>query len=407
MRQILKNLLSLSVSEIFGKIIGVITAVYIARVLKPDGFGIINFAYAFVSYFPLVSGFGLDTYGNREVAIRPGEREILVNNIFSLRMLLSGISYLVLGGIVFATGNSAVVRGVLLLIGLKLFSDAANINWYFQAVEKMKFPAMRRVISGLLSLGGIIMFVKTPDDIITAAGVFVASGGISSIIMLVVYGTFVRRIKFSFDSQLWKRILRESFPLLVSTFMIAVYYNLDMIMLGYMKTQTDVGIYSAAYKIFLVGIIPLTLIVNSFFPAISRNGLKNSGEFRSLLKNYFIFLGGAGVFAACILFFMKDFLVIKIFGVIYSEAVFPLAILAVNALVISMNMFFGNPLIAWGKQKQYSLVVTCGAVSNVLLNFIFIPAYSFNGAALATLFSEVIVFGGVVFLFKKYTGNIL
>lgn len=406
MKQILKNLLSLSVSEILGKIIGVITAVYVARTLNPDGFGIINFASAFVSYFLILSLFGLDTYGNREVAVNPAEREKLVNNLFSLRVFLSLIAYLVMGIVVFATGNSVVIKVVLLLTGIRLFSDAVNLNWYFQAVEKMKFPAIRQVIAASLTLGGTLLWVRSSDDIKIAAGVFAAAGCISSIFLLVVYGSSVGRISFEFDSLLWKKILRESFPLLISTFMIAVYFNLDIIMLGYMKTQTDVGIYSAANKIFLVGIIPLTLIVNSFFPAISRIGLKKGKEFRWVIMNYFLFLAVSGIVITCVLFFMKDFFILKIFGGDYSSAIKPLAILAVNALVISMNLFFGNPLVAWGKQKQYSVIVTCGAVSNVILNFIFIPAYSYNGAALATLFSEVLVFGGVAFLFKKYTGNI-
>jgi O-antigen/teichoic acid export membrane protein len=72
-------------------------------------------------------------------------------------------------------------------------------------------------------------------------------------------------------------------------------------------------------------------------------------------------------------------------------------------LVISVNIFFGNPLIAWGKQKEYSIAIAFGAVTNIILNILLIPKYSYIGASLATLMAEVAVFVGVFYLFNKYT----
>ncbi|MHB8853951.1 MAG: oligosaccharide flippase family protein [Ignavibacteriaceae bacterium] len=66
--QILRNLISLTSAEVISKIVGLITAAYLGRVLKPEGFGILGFATAFVSYFLLIGNFGLDTYGTREIA---------------------------------------------------------------------------------------------------------------------------------------------------------------------------------------------------------------------------------------------------------------------------------------------------------------------------------------------------
>ena len=180
-----------------------------------------------------------------------------------------------------------------------------------------------------------------------------------------------------------------------------------MVMLGYMKSQSEVGVYSAAYKIFLVGIIPFTLILNSFFPSLSRTELKNSREFKSLIKNYFLFLFITGLISAFVLFFFRNLLIYFVFGEGYKNAALPLSILAMNASVIAVNMFFGNPLIAWGKQKEYSIAIMLGAITNIILNIILIPSYSYNGAALATLLSESVVFFGVLYLFTKHTKNII
>ena len=78
-----------------------------------------------------------------------------------------------------------------------------------------------------------------------------------------------------------------------------------------------------------------------------------------------------------------------------------------NIGVIGVNVFLGNPLTVWGFQRQYAVAITLGAIANIFLNLLLIPKYSYNGAALATLLSEVVVFCGVLYLFIKYSGNIL
>ncbi len=120
-----------------------------------------------------------------------------------------------------------------------------------------------------------------------------------------------------------------------------------------------------------------------------------------------MFLFFSGLISATVLFLFRDLLIQFVFGEGYNDAALPLSILAMNALVISINIFFGNPLIAWGKQKEYSIAIMLGAIANIILNIVFIPSYSYNGAAFATLLSEAVVFCGVLFLFTKHTKNIL
>lgn len=407
MKQIFKNLLTLSVSEIITKILGLITAAYVARVIAPEGFGILSFAAAFSSYFALFATFGLDIYGSREVARSQNFNREKIDSIFSLRLLLSAIVFIVYVGVVFISGNPGIIKIVLIITGINIFITASDLSWFYKAVEKMRYVAARRILISLLTLGGVVFLVNSRDDIFTAVSIPVVAGVINSILFISIYGKLRGRLKFVFRRIAWGKILKESFPLLFSSLMIAVYYNLDIVMLGYMKSQPVVGIYSAAYKIFLTGIIPFGLILNSFFPSLSRVGLNKNKELNSIIKNYFMLLFFSGIICALALFFGRDLLIRVVFGAKYSPASIPLSILSLNAAVISLNMFFGNPLIAWGRQKEYSLAITAGALTNVILNVILIPEYSYTGAAFATLISEVVVFCGVIFLFTKVTKNIL
>ncbi|MDQ1265912.1 MAG: hypothetical protein QG635_1064, partial [Bacteroidota bacterium] len=93
---VLKNMFSLSVAEAANKGITFITVAYLARVINPDGFGIIGYAQALTAYFILFVNLGFDTYGMREISRNPSNFGKLVNSILSLRFSLASISYLLL-----------------------------------------------------------------------------------------------------------------------------------------------------------------------------------------------------------------------------------------------------------------------------------------------------------------------
>jgi O-antigen/teichoic acid export membrane protein len=100
-------------------------------------------------------------------------------------------------------------------------------------------------------------------------------------------------------------------------------------------------------------------------------------------------------------FFLSNWLVLTLFQSEYQAAAAPLSILAMNIFLVGINILFGNPLTLWDKQKVYTLAVAGGAASNIILNVLLIPKYSYIGAAFATLLSEIVVFLGVVTIFYK------
>jgi O-antigen/teichoic acid export membrane protein len=173
-------------------------------------------------------------------------------------------------------------------------------------------------------------------------------------------------------------------------------------MLGYYKGNSEVGIYNAAYKIFLVFIVPFQLILTAFFPKLSRNKPSKLNNFKSLFYTYSLSLFISSLIIFFVLFYFSNDIIHIVFGLKYAEAYKPLSILSLNVLVIGINIVFGNPLIAWGQQKKYIIPIGIGAITNIILNIILIPKYSYNGAAIATLFSEVAVFIGIIIYFNIY-----
>jgi len=405
--KIASNLFSLTSAELAKRLLGFFTLVYLGRILDKGGFGILGFAAAFISYFILVVNFGFSTYGTMQIAKDHGKTSKYVNNIFSIRILLAVFFSLILILYLFFSEKSFVIKYVILITGLNLFTNAIALNWVFQAVEKMQYIAIRQMLTGCLSLLGVIIFVHSTNDVLIAASILALSALLGNIWFIPIYKKLFDKIKLEFSFPFWKELLRESFPLAFASIMIGIYYNLDMVMLGYMKPESDVGIYNAANKIFLLGVIPFQLIFSAYFPLLSRVGLTDSPEFRSTIKNYAKFILGSGIISGVFLLTFSEKVVLLVFGKNYIESVVPLSILAMNVIIVSVNVFLGNPMMAWGKQKEYSIVISFGAITNIVLNFILIPKYTYIGAAFATLLAEITVFIGLFFLFNKFTRGLL
>jgi O-antigen/teichoic acid export membrane protein len=403
--KIASNLFSLTSAEIAKRLLGFFTLVYLGRVLDTGGFGILGFAAAFVSYFGLLVDFGFSTLGIREIAKDRNVISKYVNNIISIRLTLAIFFALILGIYLIFSEKNSLTKYVVLITGLSLFANAIMLNWVFQAIEKMQYIAVRQIFSGVFSLVGVIVFVHSKNDLLIAAMILTLSALIGNLWFIPIYKKLFGKIKIEISLPLWKELIKSSFPLAFASMMIGIYYNLDMVMLGYMKPESEVGIYSAAYKIFLLGLIPFQLLFSAYFPTLSRVGLNNSIEFRNTIKNYGKFMISSGVISGVLLFAFSERIILLVFGKNYLASAIPLSILAMNALVVSVNVFLGNPMMAWGKQKEYSIAITFGAISNIILNLILIPHYSYIGAAFATLLSEIAVFIGLFYLFNKFTAG--
>ncbi len=83
-KTILKNFISLSGGELLSKGIAFITTIYLARVISPEGFGILGYTTAFVSYFLLFIDFGFDIISIKKIA---NDKSIILKQVKLLFLL--------------------------------------------------------------------------------------------------------------------------------------------------------------------------------------------------------------------------------------------------------------------------------------------------------------------------------
>lgn len=399
MKNIIINFSSLSLSEFLAKFFGFIALAYLARVISPESFGIIAFTTAFVSYFLLFVELGFDVISVKSIANDRSVISRFVNNVVSVKLLNALLLFVLLAFVTLIIEISTITKVCIIIYGFILFVQAGSLDFLFQGVERFNYISLKIIGKSFLYLILVFLFVEDDLDIYKVLVFMVIPAIVFTVWQFSKYQQQYDQFNFEIDILFIKRLLKESYPLMISVLMATIYGNLDLLMLGFMKTNYEVGIYNASYKIFLFATLPFGIILKIFLPMLSR--FQNTSKFKKELRTFTVFMIVIGLILLIPLYIFSGEFIKLIFGEQYLAADFSLKILLANGMIVCMSIIFGNPLTVWGKQKFHAMVLSLGAVTNIVLNMLLIPVYSYNGAALATLVSEVVVFIGVTFVFIK------
>ncbi|MEN8193448.1 MAG: oligosaccharide flippase family protein, partial [Bacteroidota bacterium] len=186
-KTILKSFISLASAELLSKAIAFLTTIYLARVITPEGFGIVGFATAFISYFILFVDLGLDTISLKKIAQDNSIIQKYVNNILSFRILISILIYILLLLIVLLINISWIQKAAILLLGLNLLVQSLTLDYVFQATEKIKYLSIKVISKNLMTLVLVLIFVRDFSDVLIVVSILVVTNFLTSLWMLLKY----------------------------------------------------------------------------------------------------------------------------------------------------------------------------------------------------------------------------
>lgn len=395
--RIAKNAAKLAGARGFTGVVALVITAYLTRVLTPQYFGILGFGTALLTYFSFLVTFGFDTLGAREATRRVNEIPELASRITSMKLFLCVPGYVVFLVVVMLLPKDLLVKQVLAIQGLWLFGLALSVEWVYVGVQRMGVLAIRNVAASLVHLAAVFLFVRSPSDVILAAAASVLAVMVSNIGVLARYVRDFARLNLHFEPRNWLPLIKPAVPIAASSFMIAVYYSLDQVMIGIMQGETEVGFYTAGYLLLGASLVPAQIIYQAFFPRLSST-FGRIDQMRAGAGLYARSMAALGLPIAVGGVALAGPLLIAFAGDSYEPGIGAFTLLMVNAGLVYINMTFGQPLIAWNRQKAYFWAVGFGAVANVVLNALLIPPFGIEGAAAATVLSECAVLVGVVYL---------
>lgn len=381
-----------------------VTIPYLSRILGAGGLGMVNYSRNIVSWFLIFASLGIPRYGVREIAKTNAANNRLnrtFTELFSFNFIsttLCSFGYLILiNSVHYFDGR----RCLYLVTGLQLFLNVLNVDYVYQGIEEYGYITKRSFAVKLLSLIAMFLFVRTKSDYIKYAliqSLAVAGNYIFNFVHLHKYVAFEFR---NID------ILKHVSPILIllsTQLAVNLYSLLDTTMLGILCTDSVVGYYSNVHKIILTISTITASLGGVMLPRLSY--LWNSGrveEVKSLGIKAQELICSICLPVSIGVFVLAPQIVRILFGNDFLPCIKTLRIFAPFVLITTIGNLYGTQfLMAFGNEKALLVTVSVGSVINIVLNGIFIPSFQQDGAAAASVITELIVLGLQMKVVNKY-----
>ena len=420
---IARKILSNTVWQIAGKFIvvtlGIAVLKIISNYLSVSGLGEYNTVYEFLAFFGIAADLGLFTIAVKEMSQDEKNIEKIIGNILSLRTILVISTMLLAIAAAFAIPKYADTRiplGVAIAsITVILSILNGTISSVLQTKLQMHWASITSIIGKAITLGFMIyvVFYGFPNDTETGFYYLLVAGIVGNLAMFLSTSYFVGRVtkvRYRFDIDLWKNVLIRSLPYGLALILSTIYFRIDTLLLGFMRDQEEVGLYSFSMKILEhFTIIPL-YFMNSILPLLSRKVKEGSDRAKTIICYAFDFLAavsvpmvvGAYVLAWPIIFALGQPALLSDLDAGYYGSDIALQILIFALAFQFLNTLFGFVLLAVNQQNKLLYINGFVALFNLVTNILVIPHYGFRGAAFTTVVSEALILALTFFMARHY-----
>lgn len=373
--------------QIAGYIFPLITIPYLARVIGVEGFGKIAFAAAVVVWLQTVADWGFNYTATRDIARNRDNHEKIseiFSNVLWARILLMLLSFILLmiaiATIPYFKENQTILLVTFLLIpGHILFPD-----WFFQAMEKMKFITIFNLGSKALFTAFVFIFIKEKSDFILQP-LFITlgyaiSGFLSMYIILVKW-----KVKISPPKPRAIYItIKNSTDVFINNIMPNLYNSFSTVLLGFYGGSVSTGLLDAGSRFISICQQFIALISRVFFPFLSR---------RSEKHNIFIKINlSVSIVTSLTLFFLAPIIIKLFFTQEFYQAITVLQIMSVSIVFLALSNAYGvNYMILQGHERELRNITFLISLIGFALSFPLIYFYNFIGAAITITFTRCIL----------------
>lgn len=371
-----------------------ITFPYVSRILLAEGTGKVSFATSIISYFAMFAQLGIPTYGIRACAqVRNDKKKLskTAQEIFIINIIMSILAYIVFFIALCNVPRLKDEKTLLIIVSATIFFNAIGMEWLYKALEQYTYITIRSVIFKFIALIAMFLLIHQQSDYIIYGAISIFASSASNIFNFFNVHKYIslRPVgEYNFKQHL--KAVSVFFALSCAA---TIYVNLDTVMLGFMKTNVDVGYYNAAVKIKTILVSIVTSLGTVLLPRASyyvEHGLKE--DFYRITKKAinFVFLVATPLMLY-FMFFAKEG-IFFLSGNTYGGAIVPMQIIMPTLFFIGLTNIMGMQiLVPLGKENivLYSEIV--GAVVDLAINYILIPKYASAGAAIGTLVAEIAV----------------
>ncbi len=372
-----------------------ITFPYVSRILLPIGTGKVSFATSLISYFSMVAQLGIPMYGIRACAKVRDNREALTrtaHELLAINLVMDVISYAVLFLALYFVPQLREESTLYVIVSFTIILTSIGMEWLYKALEQYTYITARSVVFKLIALVAMFLLIHRQEDYVIYGGITIFAASASNILNFINAHKYID-LKPVGHYQI-KRHLKPVGVFFAMACATTIYTHLDIVMLGFMTSDEEVGYYNAAVKIKRILVSIITSLGVVLLPRASYYVQKGMvEEFMRITQKalHFVFVSSVPLLLYFMLFAQQGIYFLA--GPAYTGSVLPMMLVMPTLLLIGITNILGiQILVPLGREKVVLYSEIAGAIVNVIFNALLIPRMASSGAAIGTVVAEISVF---------------
>lgn len=376
------NFTYLSILEIIGLLLPLISYPYVIRTVGADNYGVVVFCQAIIAYVVIIINFGYNVSATRKISENR-------TNVFKIREIYSSIVYQKL--LIFAI---CLVSGLFVLIFLKYdysvillgfiglcIQEVFFPTWLFQGLERMKFITIITFVAKCSCLILIFLFVHDKKDYACIPVLYSIGGFFTSVLSVIILKKkfdiyFVKVSKYRM-----KEDFLESLPFFTSRLSAIVMERGNVLVIGTFFSYDMVAIYDLCAKIVSILKTPFSLVVQVIYPNVAKS--KNMLLVKKSIKIVLLF----GAFVCLFVYLFAPNIILLLSDTSMLGAVSILKIMVLYVPIVGISYLFGaSVLVVKGYSREYNLSVVYSVLLYILMLLSFISFSKVNLYTMALAF---------------------
>ncbi len=392
-KTLFKNVSWVTTSQVIVNLCAFFWTIAIARYLGVNDYGILSFAISFTVLLGMGTDIGMSTFATREISKDRSKTHKFINNVLPFKIILSIALFIVTALILILLGYNKLTIEVALIISIEtiFICMIKFIGGVFQAYENQKINSIGEMIAAILLLIFTFIVIMFDWGLIGVALSYALAYLIFLLHMIFNMNKSFGIPKFEWDFKFWKETAIKSIPFGLSIFFYTVYFSIDIVMIQMMAGDYATGLYNSAYKIVSVFAAFYVIYQYVIFPLMSKLYAENTDLLKLSFEQAFKYSLLILLPISIGVYFYSRYIINLIYSSQYALASPAMQILIWTVVFLFINGVATSLLNSIGKEVSVTKIYLVAAIFNIVLNYLTIPVWSYIGASVTTVLSEILI----------------
>jgi O-antigen/teichoic acid export membrane protein len=411
-RRLVKNIFSLSLLQLATYVMPLISVPVISRIIGADKFGVLEYAFAFTGYFSLLISYGFDFTATRKIAKDPGNialRRKVFSEVLAAQCFLFLLSVLVFTICLWKVAPLTGEKKVAIFTFITCIATLLTQNWLFQAMQDLPKIVIINLIGKILFTIAVLWLIRAKEDyiwqplLLSLANILVAV--ISFIWAFKRYNLKFVRVSFLQIISL----LKQERAVFLSMAVISLYTTTNTVMLGILKSESEVGYFTSAQKLILVATSLINLpIAQALYPYLGASFGKSREEGTSTVQKILplivFFTGGFSL----IMFLLGPLVLHWFYGSSFDLSIPAFQVMAFLTMIVAISNVFGiQVMLNLKMDRDFFRITASGALLGLLLNYFMTSNLGYMGTAWNWLIVEIYITAAMYFVLRARGINVI